>query len=180
MTAAELKSDSVFRKLRRILCRRGKGGKGGRVRASLSVKPASQVSLRSVFSYFDVNGDGKITPEELRTTVGEERMTAEEAAAAVKSLDLDGDGVLGLDEFEQLMMEEARGEDEREWELKEAFQIFKAEEEESEGITASGLKRMLTRLGEVWSMEECRMMIKEFDLDGNGVISFDEFVSMMT
>ncbi|KAL9688569.1 hypothetical protein QQ045_032992 [Rhodiola kirilowii] len=68
-----------------------------------------------------------------------------QAAAAVKSLDLDGDGVLGLDEFEQLMMEGARGEVERERELKEAFQIFKAEE--SEDITASGLKRMLRWLG---------------------------------
>uniref|UniRef100_A0A7N0RAN4 EF-hand domain-containing protein n=1 Tax=Kalanchoe fedtschenkoi TaxID=63787 RepID=A0A7N0RAN4_KALFE len=180
MIATKPKPDSAPESVFSKLCRKlSKGKRSGRSSLSVNPKINGQVSLRSIFRYFDLNGDGKITPEELQTcvrTVGGD-MTAEEAKTAVKSSDLDGDGMLGFDEFEKLM-EGAREEEERERELKEAFHMFEIEEDGG-GITAGSLKRMLRRLGELWSMEDCRMMIREFDLDGNGVITFNEFVVMM-
>jgi calcium-binding protein CML len=38
---------------------------------------------------------------------------------------------------------------------------------------------MLARLGEHQDVDECRAMICRFDLDGDGVLSFDEFKIMM-
>jgi calcium-binding protein CML len=53
-------------------------------------------------------------------------------------------------------------------------------EMEGEGcITPASLGRMLGRLGNERGIGECRAMICRFDLDGDGVLSFDEFRIMM-
>lgn len=133
--------------------------------------------LRRVFDYFDENGDGRISPVELRSCVrglgGD--LSSEEAELAVRSSDLDGDGMLGFEEFENLV--ESGGEEERRKDLEEAFGMY--EMEGSGCITAGSLKRMLGRLGETRSIEDCRAMIGAFDLNGDGVLSFDEFSVMM-
>jgi calcium-binding protein CML len=38
---------------------------------------------------------------------------------------------------------------------------------------------MLAKLGEHRDIAECQAMICRFDLDGDGVLSFDEFKTMM-
>ena len=68
--------------------------------------------LERVFTYFDENGDGKVSPAELRKcvkAVGGE-LTVEEAEMAVRLSDSDGDGLLGIEDFTKLMegMEEER------------------------------------------------------------------------
>ncbi|XP_055833898.1 putative calcium-binding protein CML19 [Solanum dulcamara] len=133
--------------------------------------------LERVFTYFDENGDGKVSPAELRRcmkAVGGE-LTVEEAEMAVRLSDSDGDGLLGLEDFTKLMegMEEERN---KESELIGAFGMY-----EMEGyITPKSLKRMLNRLGESTSIDNCKAMIQRFDLNGDGVLSFDEFKVMMT
>ncbi|XP_027359425.1 putative calcium-binding protein CML23 [Abrus precatorius] len=130
-----------------------------------------------VFNHFDENGDGKISAVELRQCVeaigGE--LSEEEAEAAVELLDGDGDGLLGLDDFVRFV-EEGK-EEEKVRDLREAFKMY-----EMEGcgcITPKSLKRMLGRLGEFKSVDECKAIIARFDLDGDGVLSFDEFRVMM-
>ncbi|KAM7526322.1 hypothetical protein LguiA_016224 [Lonicera macranthoides] len=142
----------------------------------------SPVSLKAniierVFTYFDEDGDGKISAAELEScvrTVGGE-ITPEEAQLAVESSDSDGDGRLGLEDFAKLM--EASGEEEKNGELKEAFGMYALEG--SECITPNSLKMMLSRLGESTSIDNCKAMIGKFDLNGDGVLNFDEFRIMM-
>ena len=62
-------------------------------------------------------------------------------------------------------------------ELREAFRMYVMEG--IEYITPKSLKRMLSRLGESTSLEDCCVMIGEFDVNGDGVLSFDEFKLMM-
>ncbi|CAI9777107.1 unnamed protein product [Fraxinus pennsylvanica] len=130
-----------------------------------------------VFKYFDENGDGKISKEELRTCVraigGE--MSDEEAEMVVQSSDSDGDGMLGLEDFSKLV--DGGGEVEKNDELKEAFKMYAMEN--SEFITPKSLKKMLNRLGNSTSIDNCRSMISRFDINGDGVLSFDEFRDMM-
>lgn len=133
--------------------------------------------LERVFTYFDENGDGKVSPTELRRcvkAVGGE-LTEEEAEMAVRLSDSDGDGLLGLEDFTKLMegMEEERN---KESELVGAFGMY----EMGGYITPKSLKRMLSRLGESTSIDKCKAMIRRFDLNGDGVLSFDEFKVMMT
>ncbi|XP_051115164.1 probable calcium-binding protein CML31 [Andrographis paniculata] len=137
-----------------------------------------------VFSHFDANKDGKICAAELLqclASIGAE-MTPEEAAAAVAAMDSDGDGLLSLEDF--LRIVEAAGEEEKTRDLKAAFGMY----EESAGaggcITPKSLRRMLSRLGvgekTAITVEDCRGMIASFDLNGDGVLSFHEFVAMMS
>ncbi|KAI3896687.1 hypothetical protein MKX03_020745 [Papaver bracteatum] len=142
-----------------------------RLRRKLSSKrvderdvPTYTRDLERFFRYFDENGDGKISAAELESCVkamgGD--FTSDEAKRAVESTDSDGDGLLEFNDFVKLM--EVSGEEEKTNDLKEAFRI---------------LKRMLTRLGESKTTEECRTKIRLFDLNGDGVLSFDEFSAMM-
>ena len=112
-------------------------------------------------------------------SIGEE-LLIEEAQELVESMDSDGDGLLGLEEFVGWMEREIKLRDHEERkmeELREAFRMYVMEG--SECITPKSLKRMLSRLGESTSLEDCCVMIGEFDVNGDGVLSFDEFKLMM-
>ncbi|OAY33912.1 probable calcium-binding protein CML41 [Manihot esculenta] len=135
-----------------------------------------QEELRQVFGYFDGDGDGKISAIELRAYFGSigEYMSYEDALCVIKELDTDGDGLLDFHDFLRLMKRGADQED-----LKKAFEMF--ELEKGDGcITPRGLQRMLSRLGDPKSLDECATMIQVFDTDGDGVIDFHEFHEMMT
>lgn len=144
--------------------------------------------MERVFRYFDENGDGKISPAELqscmRRSLGEE-LSAAAAAAVVASSDSDGDGLLGFEDFLRLLAEDdkaagisaATEEEEESCSLREAFRVY---EMEGQGcITPKSLKRALCRLGDPRTTRECAAMIRGFDLNGDGVICFDEFRAMM-
>ncbi|RVW14125.1 putative calcium-binding protein CML40 [Vitis vinifera] len=83
--------------------------------------------------------------------------------------------VVGVGDLVRLV--EGVEEEERINDLKEAFKMY-----ENDGcgcITPKSLKRMLSRLGESRSIDECTVMISQFDLNGDGVLNFDEFKVMM-
>ncbi|XP_020582262.1 putative calcium-binding protein CML19 [Phalaenopsis equestris] len=143
----------------------------------LSPPTNQEADMARVMSRFDEDGDGKISPAELRNcmlALGEQ-FSMEEAEAAVESADSDGDGLLGLEDFMRLARGE--GEEEKGNNLKEAFRVY---ELEGEGfITPRSLREALGRLGERRTVEECEVMIRRFDVDRDGVLSFDEFKMMM-
>ncbi|KAJ0256530.1 Calcium-binding protein CML38 [Hirschfeldia incana] len=136
--------------------------------------------IEAVFAYMDANKDGRISPDELRKsfmTLGEQ-LSDQEAEAAVRLSDTDGDGMLDFDEFSQLIKGDDKcSEEEKRMELKEAFKMYIAEGEEC--ITPRSLKMMLKKLGESRTTDDCRVMIRAFDLNEDGVLSFDEFALMM-
>lgn len=143
--------------------------------------------LRQVFRHFDGNGDGKISALELRSYFGSvgEYMSHEEAREVINELDADGDDLIDFQDFSRLMMRNKKDknnstagvEEEEEEDLKKAFEMF---ELEKGCITPKSLQRMLVRLGDTKSYDECAAMIQVFDVDGNGVVDFDEFHQMMT
>ncbi|CAO1947288.1 unnamed protein product [Urochloa humidicola] len=141
---------------------------------------ADSGELRRVFAAFDQDGDGKISAGELRlcmkAATGED-MPAEDVRALMASADADGDGLLDEEEFVRLAAEaEEAEEDRRRW-LREAFGMY--EMEGSGCITALSLKLMLAKLGAHRDIADCHAMICRFDLDGDGVLSFHEFETMM-
>ncbi|TKY49716.1 Calcium-binding protein CML38 [Spatholobus suberectus] len=131
-----------------------------------------------VLKYFDEDGDGKISPSELRNRLGTMggELLFEDAEMFIEELDSDGDMLLSLEDFVKLM--EAAGEEEKLKDLAEAFEMYH-DTEMCGFITPKSLQRMLGRLGESKSVEECRAMIGHFDLNGDGLLSFDEFQFMM-
>uniref|UniRef100_A0A0D9VAE3 EF-hand domain-containing protein n=1 Tax=Leersia perrieri TaxID=77586 RepID=A0A0D9VAE3_9ORYZ len=141
---------------------------------------AAAVEFRRVFAAFDRDADGKISAAELRlcmkAALGDD-ISDEEAEELVSSADTDGDGMLDEEEFTKMLQLEMEDEEERCRGLMEAFRMY---EMKGEGrITPVSLKRMLSKLGSHQEIEECQAMICRFDLDGDGVISFEEFKIMM-
>ncbi|MBS2532977.1 EF-hand domain-containing protein [Catenulispora sp. NF23] len=61
--------------------------------------------VEKVFQTFDLDGDGKITAEELRAALAElgEDVTVEDAAERIGTGDSDHDGSISLEEFRTLM-----------------------------------------------------------------------------
>ncbi|XP_027332664.1 calmodulin-like protein 7 [Abrus precatorius] len=149
--------------------------------------------LRKVFSTFDKNGDGFVTMLELRESLRNIRilMTDKEIDDIVIKFDSNGDGLLDFEEFCLLigecmggqMGEEKEGdigkEGEDEVNLKEAFDVF---DKDNDGlISVEELALVLTSLGlrEGKRIEECKEMIKKVDMDGDGMVNFNEFKRMM-
>ena len=122
-----------------------------------------------IFKRLDEDGDGKLSPSELQRCVGTigEELFLEEVRQMVESMDTDDNGFLGFEKETGDKMEE----------LREAFRIY--EMDGSGSITPKSLKKMLSRLGESRSVEDCCVMIGQFDVNGDGVLSFDEFKLMM-
>ncbi len=84
------------------LAERGTGGRGLGL-AALSLAPAEVATLSRLFVRFDADGDDKLDASELRAMMREltpDKEVSEEAAtAALRLLDVDGDGLVELDEF---------------------------------------------------------------------------------
>nr|QHQ96734.1 calmodulin-like protein 49b [Vitis amurensis] len=140
-------------------------------------KSSKEDELRQVFGYFDSDGDGRISGEELRVyfqSIGES-MSHEEAQKVIGDFDVDGDSLLEFQDFVRLMEQGSEVDDD----LKRAFQMFEVEKG-CGCITPKGLQQMFNRLGDSKTYEECVAMIRVFDLDGNGVLDFHEFHRMMT
>ncbi|RLN15702.1 putative calcium-binding protein CML31 [Panicum miliaceum] len=148
------------------------------------VVASSPGELGSLFAAFDKDADGRISAAELRlcmrAALGED-VTAEDAEALVASVDADGDGLLDEGEFARLLRAEAADvkeeEEQRRRGLEAAFGMYAVEGEGR--ITPASLRRMLSRLGARREVDDCRAMIRRFDLDGDGVLRFDEFEIMM-
>ncbi|KAF9616220.1 hypothetical protein IFM89_028996 [Coptis chinensis] len=134
--------------------------------------------LKHVFNMFDVNGDGKISKSELGSMMKSlgHIATEEEVEDMIKEVDSDGDGYIDLNEFIELNTE---GVDSNKVldDLKNAFLVYDVDRNGS--ISPDELQKVYKSLGEKVSIEECRTMISLVDVDGDGLVNFEEFKVMM-
>jgi Ca2+-binding EF-hand superfamily protein len=138
--------------------------------------------LTETFKYFDKNGDGKISAVELGQvlrTLGI-ASTHEELEAMVREVDCDNDGFIDLGEFIMLnkLTQEATGDDDSEHKTMEAaFEVFDINKDGF--ISATELHRVLSDLGEVLTEEDCHVMIRNVDRNGDMLVDFSEFKYLM-
>lgn len=138
--------------------------------------------LKQVFNLIDSNGDGKISPLELKQVLQslgyDKSIAAREAEGMVKEMDSDGDGFIDLEEFMKVVAKDGDYKKLNE-ELMQAFLVFDIDK--NGFISAKELRRVLVGLGHgSCSVEDCRAMIKAFDKNGDGLVDFNEFQDMMT
>eukprot|EP00123_Amoebidium_parasiticum_P009941 comp19792_c0_seq1/m.23754 comp19792_c0_seq1/g.23754 ORF comp19792_c0_seq1/g.23754 comp19792_c0_seq1/m.23754 type:complete len:599 (-) comp19792_c0_seq1:63-1859(-) len=137
---------------------------------------------KQAFNLFDQDHDGVVSSSELNKVFKAmgQNLTEQELRLLVAEADLNGDGVISLDEFIGLMQrrmrharEAATGE-----EMKAIFQVI---DKDGDGhICAAELKHIMVSLGEKISDEQIDQMIKEADTDGNGKIDYNEFIAYLT
>ncbi|KAL5786382.1 hypothetical protein ACOSQ2_008774 [Xanthoceras sorbifolium] len=160
------------------------------------------VELRRVFAMFDKNGDGFITKQELGESMKNLRLfvTEKEAEEMVVKVDANGDGLIDFDEFcmlHQTMISQDDNDDDeeeddddqsvggedgdhgREGGLKEAFDVFDQDKDGLISVEELGLVLSSLGLNEGKKIENCKEMIRKVDMDGDGMVNFDEFKKMM-
>lgn len=134
--------------------------------------------LREAFSAHDRDGDGRITLEELRQALerlDEEPMDEELKALMVKA-DADGNQTIDLAEFLAFMSRRVRQAG-PEAELREAFDAF---DRNRDGLVSiDELLQVMGMLGEEMTREEAEASLRRADSDGDGQLSYEEFVAFM-
>lgn len=149
-----------------------------------SESPPDSSNLKTLFATFDTDGDGYISTAELSDSLRRLGLhaTGDDLTSMMERADANGDGLIDLGEFSELLASlgsgaEADGEKDRE--LREAFEVFDGN---GDGlITADELGLVLKSLGlrQGDRAEACRDMIGRVDLDGDGMVNFEEFKRMM-
>merc|ERR1719327_1902117 len=102
--------------------------------------------------------------------------TKEELVAMIDEVDEDGSGQIEFEEFLRLMASKINEGDTVE-EMREAFLVF--DRDRSGSVTASELKHVMNNLGEQVTDEEVEEMSQEADADGDGELSFDDFLQFI-
>ncbi|THF95913.1 hypothetical protein TEA_017263 [Camellia sinensis var. sinensis] len=129
---------------------------------------------------FDQNGDGKITKKELSDSLENLGIFIgdKELVQMIEKIDVNGDGYVDIDEFGALYQTIIEERDEEE-DMREAFNVF---DQNGDGfITVDELRSVLQSLGlkQGRTLEDCKMMIKKVDVDGDGMVNYKEFRQMM-
>ncbi|KAL5697921.1 hypothetical protein ACHQM5_029020 [Ranunculus cassubicifolius] len=144
------------------------------------------IELERVFATFDKNGDGFITRQELGESLRNIGIFSsdKDIESMIAKLDINGDGLIDIQEFEEMYasmggLGEDVKEEEEEVELRDAFGVFDGNNDGL--ITVEELGYVLKSLGIKKGIkdEDCREMIKNVDMDGDGMVNFDEFKHMM-
>ncbi|CAG61573.1 uncharacterized protein GVI51_K08811 [Nakaseomyces glabratus] len=129
------------------------------------------------FSLFDMNNDGYLDYHELKVAMralGFD-LSKREVLDLIDKHDNDRRRQIKYDDFFQEMGERMLKRDPVE-EIKRAFQLF--DKNGDKKITVQDLREVAQELGENLTMEECHAMIDEFDMDDDGAINEEEFISI--
>ena len=136
-------------------------------------------SLEQAFNSLDANGDGVVSRDEfasaLQTHAGG-TLSDEDARLLASKCDLNGDGIIDYSEFVVAAMNERQLTTNDK--LQAAFKMF--DKDNSGIISADEIKEVL-QFGNSNSLstEAVDKIIKQVDENGDGEISFEEFVAMM-
>ncbi|XP_060172041.1 calmodulin-like protein 3 [Lycium barbarum] len=162
-------------------------------RSSSCSNSHSKIELKGIFATFDKNSDGYITKQELKQSLKNIGiyMEDQDIVEMVDKVDSNKDGLIDLDEFyelchtflgiEEVVSEGVNQEEEenRERDLKDAFDVFDYDKDGL--ISEEELSKVLSSLGlnQGRKLDECKEMIRKVDVDGDGMVNFDEFKKMM-
>ncbi|KAJ3062769.1 hypothetical protein HDU98_001379 [Podochytrium sp. JEL0797] len=138
---------------------------------------------REAYSLFDTDHSGFIDVTELRAVMRHCGLdpTEEEVHTMIASVDVDNTGTIDFEEF-LIMMEDFRGETRIHNTPEKLHEAFEAMDFDKNGfITAADLINVVKGLGGGESLreDEALDMIRDADLDGDGVINFHDFCKLI-
>ena len=134
--------------------------------------------VKEFFDAADINGDGKISADELYEALKtiDKDITPGDAKSILQSLDANNDGYMDWNELlSSRINRKLQSKEER------LRKVFKALDLDNSGkISADELKAALESINEMKTIkiEQCMELIKEADLNNDGEIDFEEFITM--
>mmetsp|Transcript_10882 Transcript_10882/g.14158 ORF Transcript_10882/g.14158 Transcript_10882/m.14158 type:complete len:154 (-) Transcript_10882:70-531(-) len=146
---------------------------------SSTLSEDAKAEIQEAFNMFDKDGDGHLTKVELRGVMKNlgQNFTDSELNEIMSTMDLDKNGTIEFNEFLAMMGKKSMDTTDEE-ELRRAFRVF--DDDDSGEIVISELRETFRKLGQNITDEELRDIVSEVDDDGDGTISFQEFVHIMT
>jgi len=135
-------------------------------------------AVKEFFDAADINGDGKISADELYDALKtiDKDINREDAQSILQSLDANNDGYMDWNELlSSRINRKLQSKEER------LRKVFKALDLDNSGkISADELKAALESINEMKTIkiEECMKLISEADLNNDGEIDFEEFITM--
>ncbi|KAI1905369.1 hypothetical protein AGOR_G00015410 [Albula goreensis] len=135
--------------------------------------------IKEAFELFDTDKDKEIDYHELKVAMRALGFDVKKADVLkiLKDYDREGTGKITFEDFTEVVTDRILDRDPRE-EILKAFKLF--DDDDSGKISLRNLRRVARELGENMTDEDLRAMIDEFDTDGDGEISQEEFISIMT
>ncbi len=133
---------------------------------------------REVFDLFDKDKDGAITVKELGDVMRAlgANPTQAELDEMISEVVCEPSQRIEFKEFLDLFAKKMKDPDTEE-DLIEAFKVF---DHDNDGVISNEeLKHVMVTLGEFMSEEEADEMIREADIDGDGLINYFRFVKIM-
>lgn len=137
-----------------------------------------KAELHEAFELFDTEKTGQIDYHELKVAMRSLGFDVKKAEVLLlmDEYDVARKGTIGYDDFVEIVAVRIAQRSPEE-ELTKAFQLF--DHDTSGRISARNLKHIAKELGENLTDDELQAMIDEFDTDGDGEISMDDFASIM-
>jgi calmodulin len=152
-------------------------------RATIVVKqgftPEQMVEFQSAFALFDSDSSGSISATELGVVMESlgQKMMPSDLKKIVAECDTDGDGTIDFDEFVTMMARKMKCAPNTEEEMREVFHLF--DEDNSGSISSSELRHLLKTLGGGLSQGDVNEIVKAIDINGDGEIDYEEFITAM-
>eukprot|EP00051_Salpingoeca_urceolata_P004393 m.64662 g.64662 ORF g.64662 m.64662 type:complete len:168 (+) comp13606_c1_seq2:88-591(+) len=138
--------------------------------------------LRSLFDFFDENGDGTISVKELTNvmrTLGHNPSRGD-MERLMASADLNHDGKLQFDEFYTVLTEQLKFTPDKSTSTLEIVESFRVFDVTREGwLSVEQFKHVLMNYGERLPEREADKMIAMCDVNKDGFINYEAFVAMV-
>lgn len=129
--------------------------------------PKQVTEMRSAFNRIDTEQTGVISLKEFKQAMGR-GAAADSSDSVFEAVDMGKDGVITYTEFIAATL--AHGDYMQEQRVKEAFE--RLDVDNSGTITLANLRKCT---GTAYTEDQLRVILKEVDIEGNDVISVDEF-----
>jgi Ca2+-binding EF-hand superfamily protein len=132
------------------------------------------------FSLFDHDENGSISAAELGQVLKAlgQNPSKNELSDMINEVDVDGNGTVEFAEFVILMTNKVK-EMTKEEEISEAFSVL--DKEKDNQISVKELKYFMRKVAHIkLSSEEAEAMIEFADSDEDGLVSFDDFLQVVT
>ncbi|KAE9607852.1 hypothetical protein Lal_00040098 [Lupinus albus] len=146
-----------------------------------SILKADQIKqLNEIFNRFDMDSDGSLTHLELAALLRSLgiKPRGDELHALLSNMDNNGNGYIEFDELVHAIMPNMN--DNVLINQEQLLEVFRSFDRDGNGyITAKELAGSMAKMGHPLTYHELSTMMAEADSNSDGVISFDEFATIM-
>ena len=146
--------------------------------ARIELTEEQRLEIRSAFDIFDADKNGKIDKQELKVCV--KAMGFNVSKSELDDLIREkGEGprhFLSFPDFQEFLGMKMKTRNQNE-EIRKAFKLFKDGEEGN--ITIDDIRKIAKEMNNGLTEEDLEIMIREFDVDGDGEINMAEFMTIM-